>query len=317
MITRILGNTGIKVSALSFGASSLGSVFRHIDESEGIKTVHYCLDNGINFIDVSPYYGETKAEIILGKALKDIPRDRFVLASKVGQYKEGEFDFSAKRTLKSFEDSCKRLNVDYIDLLQCHDIEFADFNQIVDETLPTLKKLKDSGKIGHVGVTGLPLKVFKSILDRTEPGLVETILSFCHYTLNDNSLESFLPYLKSKNVGVINASPTGMGLLSERGAPIWHPASDVIRQGCKTAVNFCKTQGINIAKVAVQFSISHPDITTTLISSANPENMKNNISYANSIIDRNQIEAVLSVLKPIQNFNFSRGRLENQDPIIT
>jgi L-galactose dehydrogenase len=317
MNTRTLGNTGLRVSVLSFGASSLGSVFRNIDEKEGIKTVHYCLDNGINFIDVSPYYGQTNAEIVLGKALKTIPRTRYILASKIGQYAEGEFDFSAKRTLQSFEESCMRLNVEYIDLLQCHDIEFADLNQVANETLPALKRLKDAGKIGHIGITGLPLKIFKSLIDRVEPGLVETILSFCHYELNDTSLESTLPYFKQNNIGVINASPTGMGLLTERGAPQWHPASKEIRLGCQKAVDYCKAKGINITKAAIQFSISNPDITTTLVSSANPENMKNNILYANGPIDQAVINEVLSILKPIHNHNFTRGRLENQDPLIS
>ena len=166
MKTRPLGNTGLNVSVLSFGASSLGSVFRAIDESEGIRTVHYVLDHGINFIDVSPYYGNTLAESVLGKALKSVPRDRYILATKVGQYSEGVFDFSSKRTLLSFEESSKRLNVDYIDLLQCHDIEFADLNQIAFETLPVLIQLKKAGKIGHIGITGLPLKIFKSLIDR-------------------------------------------------------------------------------------------------------------------------------------------------------
>jgi L-galactose dehydrogenase len=316
MKTRPLGNTGLNVSVLSFGASSLGSVFRIIDESAGIRTVHYVLDHGINFIDVSPYYGDTLAESVLGKALKSVPRDRFILASKVGQYREGVFDFSPKRTLESFEESCKRLNVDYIDILQCHDIEFADLNQIAHETLPALMQLKKSGKIGHIGITGLPLKIFKSLIDRVEPGIIETILSFCHYELNDNSLESIIPYLGDKNIGIINASPTGMGLLTERGAPSWHPATENIKKICAAVVIECKKRGINITELAIQYSISNPAIATTLVSSANPENMKKNIAYANSALNPQDLYEVLELLKPIHNHNFTRGRSENQDPIL-
>ena len=316
MKTRPLGNTGLNVSVLSFGASSLGSVFRAIDESEGIRTVHYVLDHGINFIDVSPYYGNTLAESVLGKALKSVPRDRYILATKVGQYSEGVFDFSSKRTLLSFEESSKRLNVDYIDLLQCHDIEFADLNQIAFETLPALIQLKKAGKIGHIGITGLPLKIFKSLIDRVEPGIVETILSFCHYELNDNSLETLIPYLGDKKIGIINASPTGMGLLTERGAPGWHPASNNIRKICESVVLECKKRGINITELAIQYSISNPAIATTLVSSANPENMKKNIAYANSSFNSQTLHEVLELLKPIHNHNFTRGRSENQDPIL-
>src|SRR3954447_14225837 len=131
---RELGDTGLSVSLLGFGASSLGGVFRQTDDGESIRTVHTALDLGINLIDVSPYYGATRAEAVLGKALREIKRDRYYLATKVGQYGEGEFDFSAERVTRSFDESCARLGVDYVDLLQCHDIEFASIDQIVDET---------------------------------------------------------------------------------------------------------------------------------------------------------------------------------------
>src|SRR5437588_5841913 len=131
MIQRPLGRTGLQLSALSYGASPLGNVFRPIDEAEGIRTVHTALDLGINFIDVSPYYGLTKAETVLGKALATVPRDRYHLATKVGRYGENEFDFSAARVTRSIEESLGRLGVETIDLIQCHDVEFGDLNQVV------------------------------------------------------------------------------------------------------------------------------------------------------------------------------------------
>src|SRR5690625_1727884 len=98
---RELGQTGLSVSALSYGASSLGSVFRDIDENEGIKTVKTAVDQGINYIDVSPYYGLTKAETVLGKALKSIPRDQYILSTKAGRMSEHEFDFSNEQIIQS------------------------------------------------------------------------------------------------------------------------------------------------------------------------------------------------------------------------
>jgi L-galactose dehydrogenase len=313
---RALGQTGLKVSALSFGASSLGSVFRATDDAESIRTVHSALDLGINFIDVSPYYGDTKAETVLGRALKEIDRDCYYLATKVGQY-GNTFDFSAERVTRSLDESCERLGVDYIDLLQCHDIEFVELSQIVNETLPALQKLKSDGRIGHVGITGLPLNIFTKVIDQVEPGMVETILSFCHYELNDTSLESLLPYLKQKQVGVINASPTGMGALTPRGAPDWHPASPEIIAGCRRSVEYCESIGADIVKLAVQYSISHPEIATTLVGTANPENIRKNISYAEEPIDQELLDRVLDILKPVHNRNFSRGLPENHDPLLS
>lgn len=313
---RELGQTGLNVSILSLGGSSLGGAFRETDDNESIRTVHTAFDLGINFVDVSPYYGATRAETVLGKALKGVARDRYFLATKVGQYGHGEFDFSAERVTRSVDESCSRLGIDHIDVLHCHDIEFADLNQIVDETLPALVKLRAAGKIGHVGITGLPLKIFPSMIERAPAGVIEAILSFCHYELNDNSLGTLLPYLKTHHVGVINASPTGMGLLTERGAPTWHPAPKPILEGARRAVEYCKAIGADIVKLAVQYSISHPDIATTLIGTASSENIRKNVRFAEEPLDFELIARVLEILRPIHNHNFTRGRPENQDPIV-
>src|ERR1051326_715399 len=313
---RALGRTGLQVPVLSFGASSLGGVFRQTDDAEAIRTVHVALDLGMNFIDVSPYYGATRAETVLGRALKGIPRDRYLLATKVGQYGNGDFDFSAQRVTRSLDESCARMGVEYIDLLQCHDIEFADLNQIVNETLPALVKLRTAGRIGHIGITGLPLKIFPGVLDRVDSGVVETILSFCRYELNDTALESLIPYLKQKNVGIINASPTGMGLLTERGVPSWHPAPPAMVAGAKRAVDYCRSVGADIVKLAVQFCVANPAIATTLVGSANPENIRKNVAYIDEPIDFELMAKVLELLKPIHNHNFTRGRPENLDPIV-
>jgi L-galactose dehydrogenase len=313
---RQLGNTGLNVSVLSFGASSLGGVFRTTDDAESIRTVRTALDLGMNFIDVSPYYGATRAETVLGRALADVRRESYLLATKVGQYGDGQFDFSAARVTRSLDESCARLGVDYIDLLQCHDIEFADLDQILHETLPTLVKLRAAGRIGHIGITGLPLKIFPAVLDRAAPGVVEAVLSFCRYELNDTALDGLLPYLKQQGVGVINASPTGMGLLTERGVPAWHPAPPAMVAGARRAVDYCKSIGADIVKLAVQFCVAHPGIATTLVGSANPDNIRKNVAYVDAPVDFELMGKVLELLKPIHNHNFTRGRPENRDAIV-
>jgi L-galactose dehydrogenase len=315
---RNLGKTGLALSTLSFGASSLGGVFHEVDLDQCINTVRAALDGGINFIDVSPAYGETLAETNLGHALKGIPRDRYYLATKIGSYSEarGDFDYSAARTEQSLHASLQRLGVDYVDLIQCHDIEFADSGQIMDETLPALRHLKDQGLARFIGLTGLPLKIFPQILDRVEPGTVDTILSFCHYELNDTSLGDLVPYLSEKDIGIINASPTGMGLLTPQGAPGWHPAPENIIAGCRKAVAHCAKKGINIVKLAIQYACSHPGITTTLVSTARPQNILDNIAYANEPIDEGLLAEVLAILAPIHNFNFTRGRADNRDALL-
>jgi len=318
MKTRPLGSTGLNVPVLGFGASSLGSVFREVSLADCVATVQAALEGGMNFIDVSPSYGETLAELRLGRALEGVPRESYLLATKIGSYSEprGDYDFSKASTERSVEHSLKRLGVDHVDLIQCHDIEFADHDVIVSETLPTLLELKKQGYVRHIGITGLPLKIFPSILDRVEPGVVETILSFCHYELNDTSLGDLIPYLQEKGVGVINASPTGMGLLTQRGVPAWHPSTPAIQEGCRKAMEHCRAKGVDIVRLAIQFACDDERIACTLVGSANPENIKANIEHLEAPRDPELLAEVMEILQPIHNFNWTRGLPQHRDPIL-
>ncbi|RVX10358.1 L-galactose dehydrogenase [Vitis vinifera] len=302
---RDLGTTGLKLSCVGFGASPLGNVFGLVSEDDAIASVREAFRLGINFFDTSPYYGGTLSEKVLGKCLKAVgmPRNEYIVSTKCGRYAEG-FDFSAERITRSIDESLARLQLDYVDILQCHDIEFGSLDQVVNETIPALQKLKEAGKIRFIGITGLPLEIFTYVLDRVPPGSVDVILSYCHYSINDTTLEDLLPYLKSKGVGVISASPLAMGLLTERGPPEWHPASpelkvlismrmllmiDIVQvqldhlprygcwvksiseqkmlpvSACQAAAAHCKEKGKNISKLAMQFSLSNKDISSVLV----------------------------------------------------
>ena len=305
MVYNEIGKTGLRVSNLSFGASSLGGVFHGIREDEGIRAVHVAIDNGINFIDVSPYYGHLKAETVLGKALKEIPRDKYYLSTKVGRYgKDGvnTWDYSAKRATESVYESMERLNVDYIDLINVHDIEFqasmeGGLQKVVDETLPALVALREKGVVGHVGITDLQPENLKWVVEHSEPGTVESILNFSHYCLNDTLLTDYLDFFEQHGVGVINASPLAMGLLSERGTPDWHPAPEPLKEACARAAAYCKEQGYPIEKLAVQFSTSlNPRIATTLFSSANPANVLKNIGFVNEPLDEALVAEVQTII---------------------
>ena len=295
----------MRVSNLGFGASSLGGVFHDIREAEGIEAVHVAVDNGINFIDVSPYYGHLKAEIVLGKALKEIPRDKYYLSTKVGRYgRDGKnfWDYSAERVTASVYESMERLNIDYIDLINVHDVEFqgdlpGGLQKIVDETLPALVTLREKGVVGYVGITDLQPENLKWVIEQSEPGTVESVLSFCHYCLNDEMLLDYLDFFEQQGVGVINASPFSMGLLSQRGAPDWHPAPEALKEACRKATEYCDRQGYPIDKLAIQYSTAlNPRIATTLFSSANPKNVLKNIGYVNEPFDAQLAQKVQEII---------------------
>lgn len=300
MVYNEIGKTGMRVSNLGFGASSLGGVFHSIREEEGIQAVFTAVENGINFIDVSPYYGHLKAETVLGKALKDIPRDKYYLSTKVGRYgKDGvnTWDYSAKRATESVYESMERLHVDYIDLINVHDVEFADLQQVVDETLPALVELRKKGIVRHVGITDLQPENLHWVIEHSPEGTVESILNFCHYSLNDDMLLDYLDFFEKKGIGVINASPFSMGLLSQRGTPDWHPAPAPLKEACAKAAAYCQEKGYPIEKLAIQFSTSlNPRIATTLFSSANPQNVLKNIDYVNQPMDEQLVKEVRAII---------------------
>ena len=310
MIYNEIGKTGLKVSNLSFGASSLGGVFHNIRETEGIEAVFTAIEKGMNFIDVSPYYGHYKAETVLGKALKEIPRDKYILSTKVGRYgKDGvnTWDYSAQRATESVYESMERLNIDYIDLINVHDIEFSDLSQIVNETLPALVALREKGVVGHVGITDLQLENLQWVIEHSPAGTVESILNFCHYCLNDDKLMDYLDYFEERGIGIINASPLSMGLLSQRGVPDWHPAPQSLVEACQKAVQHCLSKNYPIEKLAIQYSVSHPRIATTLFSSANPQNVIKNIEYAEEPIDWQLVQEVQDIIGDQQRVSWKNS----------
>jgi aryl-alcohol dehydrogenase-like predicted oxidoreductase len=296
---RRIGKTAMEVSALSFGASSLGGVFHSIKEQEAIEAVFMAIECGMNFIDVSPYYGHYKAETVLGKALKQIPRNKYYLSTKVGRYgKDGvnTWDYSAKRAVESVYESMERLNVEHIDLINVHDIEFADLEQVAKETVPALVELREKGLVSYVGITDLQLENLKWVVENVEEGSIDSILNFCHNCLNDDKLTDFLDFFEERGIGVINASPLSMGLLSQRGIPDWHPAPKPLVEACSKAAEFCTEQGYPIEKLAIQYSIQNPRIASTLFSSANPQNVKRNVEWAMEPIDMQLVEKVREII---------------------
>ncbi len=311
---RDLGRTGIQLPILSFGASSLGQEFRAVDINDAMRAVHAALDVGMNFIDTSPFYGRGMSEVLLGVALRGIPRDRYLLGSKLGRYDAAHFDFSAKRVVESVDVSLHRMGVEYLDICLCHDIEFVDMAQIVEETLPALRKVQQQGKVRFVGVSGYPMKMFRYVLDRAE---LDVMLSYNHFTLQNTMLGDLVPYLKSKGVGIMNAAPFSARLLTNDPLPSWHKATPLVRETTRKAAEHCRSRGSDIAQLAIQFSIRHPDISTCVTGSANPDRVRQWAKWAEQPIDEQLLAEVLAILQPIHNWFYIEGRAENNDEAVT
>jgi L-galactose dehydrogenase len=308
---RPLGRTGLQLPWLSFGASSLGQEFRQVDLNEALRSVHVALDLGMTFIDTSPFYGRGMSECLLGVALRGVPRERYLLGTKLGRYDLAHFDFSARRVMESIDVSLSRMGVDYLDIILCHDIEFVDMRQIVDETLPALRKIQQQGKVRFVGISGYPMNIFRYVLDRAE---LDVVLSYNHYTLQNTMLADLVPYLQGKGVGIMNAAPFSARLLTNAALPPWHKATPEVRAICKRAAEHCATRGVDIAQLALQYSLAHPDMATCIVGSANPDNVRNWAAWAEHPLDQQLLAEVLEILKPIHNWFYIEGRPENNDP---
>lgn len=308
---RSLGQTGLNVPILSFGASSLGQEFRVVNLKEALAAVDAALDCGMNLIDTSPFYGRGTSEVLLGFALRDVPRDSYLLSTKLGRYAGRHFDFSAKRVRESIDVSLERMGVDHLDIVFCHDIEFVDMQQIVDETLPALRREQAKGKVRFVGISGYPMHIFKFILEQTD---LDVVLSYNHYTLQNTMFADLVPYLQQKGVGAMNAAPFSARLLTNASLPSWHRATSFVREICAKAAAHCRLAGVDIAQLALQFSVAHPGMSTCVTGSANPQRVREWAKWINTPIDQILLAEVQEILQPIHNWFYIEGRPENNDP---
>lgn len=309
METRVLGRTGLRLPVLGFGASSLGQEFRSVTLDEAVRSVRVALDHGLTFIDTSPFYGRGMSEVLLGVALRGVPRESYTLGTKLGRYDLAHFDFGAKRVAESVDVSLHRLATDHLDIVLCHDIEFVPMQQIVDETLPALRRAQQAGKVRWIGFSGYPQRIFRFILDQTD---VDCVLNYNQYTLqNTRFADETIPYLKEKGVGVINAGPFSARLLTQAPLPKWLKEPEEVKIAARLASEHCARRGVDIAKLALQFSLAHPDITTTVAGSANPENIRRWAQWAAEPPDPDLLSEVLEIFRPVRNVGHREGLPEN------
>ena len=309
MEKRQLGATGLELPVLSFGASSLGAEFRSVQIDEIFESVRVALELGLNFIDTSPFYGRGMSEVLLGIALRDVPRDQYTLCSKLGRYDVGHFDFSAKRVVESVDVSLHRLGTDHLDIMLCHDIEFVPLQQIVEETLPALRRIQQSGKVRFVGISGYPMKIFDVVSSQVD---LDCILSYNQYTLQNTRLaDDLIPKLKAKKIGIMNGGPFAARLLTNATLPVWFRDPQIVQAAAKEAALYCQKQGVDIAQLALQFSCANQDITTTIAGSANPNNIRKWVQWLESPVDIALMTEVISILRPVQNVGHLEGLPEN------
>lgn len=309
-----LGNTSLQVSTLGFGAATLGEEYGPLGYDDGYRAVHHAIDHGINLFDVSPYYGRTLAEERLGRALRGV-RDRVVISTKVGRYGHDlphGFDFSASRVVSSLEESLRRLQTDVIDILLAHDIEFGTYEQILQETLPAMRRLKEEGKVRFIGVTGFPLGMLREV---AQEGEVDVVLSYCHYNLLNTRMEAELvPLAREMGLGLINASPLHMGVLTPQGPPPWHPAPPEVVEAAREATAWCARRGVDLADLSLRFALGNTAIASTLVGMRTESEVVANLRALDAEPDVEALAGLRALLAPVQDIEWPSGLPENNPP---
>lgn len=311
MQRRPLGRTGRTVSEIAFGTATLGDVYGPVDAAAGIRAVHAAIDAGIDWFDSAPLYGFGLAEERLGEALQG-RRDRVTIATKCCRDTFERFDFSAARVRASLHESLRRLRTDHIDVYQIHDVEFGDRRQVLEEAIPAALRLKEQGLVRHVGITGLPVRYLRSLLEACD---VDLVLSWAHYNLVEDELSTELaPLCAARGIGLLSASPLLQGLLTRKGPPAWHRSPpEVLAIGPRIAA-LCDAEGLDVAQVAIRFAIDNPQIASTVLGIGDEAQLASTLAATTLQLPPGLLDRIHALAAPVKNRMWFEGRPENNLP---
>jgi L-galactose dehydrogenase len=303
---RPLGRTGLNVSVLGQGGAAFGQQFGPVSAAEAVACVHAAIDAGVNLVDTAAYYGRGLAEEFLGQALQGGRRHKVYVCTKACRLDAAEFDFTPDGTRRCFEASLKRLRTDHVDVLLAHDIEFAtDYESVFNETANVLHQLKKEGKARFVGMSCYPLGLLRQAIERCE---LDVVISYAHCNLyNTRLLTELLPVAEARGVGLINASPLALGLLTNHGPQPWFSGRSEIRAACAKAAELCRDRGADVAFLGMQFCFAQKRIPCTLTGTARTSELEVNLRAMREPIDEALLADVMRVLDPVRDQTWASG----------
>jgi L-galactose dehydrogenase len=207
------------------------------------------------------------------------------------------------------DESLQRLRTDYLDIIHVHDVEFGCKRQIVEETIPALRKIQQQGKARFVGMTGLALKMLREIAEEVP---VDCILSYCRYNLLNRDLDNEMTgFAKERGIGLLSASPLHMRLLADAGPPPWHPAAAEVKEAARKILRLCHARGVSAPKLALQFARQHPYVSSTFVGISTVEEAKNNIQAMTETPDPELLREIDAIVAPVQGKMWITGFAEN------
>ncbi|XP_017111159.1 L-galactose dehydrogenase [Drosophila elegans] len=276
---RPLGSTGLQVSKISLGGATLsGRFYSDFDREEGIRTVREAIRAGVNYIDTAPLYG--RSEELLGLALKDVPREAYYIATKVARYEvnpDDMFNYSGAKARESVKRSLELLGLDYVDILQVHDVDAApNLDIVLNETIPVLEEFVAAGKAKFIGITAYDVDALKECAERGK-GRIKVMLNYGRYTLLDNTLLQHMKAFQEMGVGVVCAAAHALGLLSNAGPQGWHPGSPELQAIGKRAAEICRQKNVELGKLAMYHTMQLDGAATFLIGMPNRQLLRINL----------------------------------------
>jgi len=309
---RLLGASGLRVSALGFGVGTFGgqgplfSAWGNTGPDEARRMIDIAIEAGVNFFDTADAYSAGASETVLGAAIKG-RRDRIVLSTKTAlRLGDGPNDVGASRhrLLRAVDASLARLGTDYIDLLQLHAF---DAHTPLEETLSTLDGLVRAGKLRYIGVSNFSgWQLMKALAIADHRGLARPVAHQAYYSLIGRDYEwELMPLGLDQGVGAVVWSPLGWGRLTgaiRRGHPLpegsrlhataaFAPPVDSERlYRVVDALEVVAAQtGLQVPQVALTWLLQRPGVSTVLIGARNEAQLRQNLGAATAVLDAGQM----------------------------
>jgi aryl-alcohol dehydrogenase-like predicted oxidoreductase len=309
-----LGKTNLKVSRIAFGTWQLGGDWGATDTDAATRAIREAADNGVTFFDTAQGYGFGASEQMLASALKGLPREQLIIATKGGlRPREGGVtrDSSAAWITQGVESSLRALDMEYIDLYQVH---WPDPAVPFEETATALAQLVAHGKIRHVGVSNFDAAQMDAF-SATLP--VETLQPVYHL-LRREIEDDILPYTAKNNIGVLIYGPLAHGILggglttnSHFDAGDWRAHSPVFQgdvfahnlQRVAELSDFAQRElGVTVGQLAVAWTLANPAVHSAIVGTRNPRHVQEALAAVDIVLDADtlsRIDAILHDVTPI------------------
>lgn len=280
-----VGNTALRVSQLGMGTAPIGNLYGGVTDAQAIETVQRSFELGIRYFDTAPLYGSGVSERRVGEALKGIPRDQFVLQTKVGRLVQPDgsirFDYSRDGVLRCLEESLERLQMDRVDILLVHDPdslqEEEGYRQALNEAFPALIELREQGVIAALGAGMNQWQMEYEFAKHSDPNI---FLLAGRYTLLEQTSLEFLDYCQKRQISVVLGGVYNSGILvtgpTADAKYNYHNAPEPILEKTRKIKAITDRYGVPLHVVAQRFARSHPAISGLIIGSVKPSEADDN-----------------------------------------